>query len=596
MMSLDNNSEAKKKIVKTMLSRGAMLDSSSIMMLERIEDSRLLEIASTLNDLPVKDFDIIIEDPKLFFSFFERISQEEFYNIKSELLKEHGLSLYDNYLDLMSSRILGMNNSQSNRLSNDNVDTIVDKNNMNNNNNNNNNLGKSSQEHGNGQLIREYDDVETIIGGKTIPDDIEVIFHYEDLVKKRVVKDFVQFFSSRLDQIGRMLKNRIELNDALPIRRISNVSNRDKLSVIGMVSDIRETKNNNTIIMLEDKTGILTCIASNKRREVHEKVRDLTLDEVIGVRGVKAQDSIYIEDIIWPDISPEGIMNKSNSDVGAIVISDLQYGHKMFLDIEFEEFIKWMSGEIKDEHSYLLSNVKYLFIVGDLVEGIGIFPGQDNELLKDDIRSQFNGLAEYLKRIPSHIRIIAIAGNHDPVRLSEPQPILPKDYAKSLYDLDNFYCFSNPSILRVGKEQDYRGMEFLLYHGMSYDYYVNHVESIRLAGGYDAPIDLMKYLLKRRHLAPSHTSSLYIPDTRKDYLVIESIPDIFLSGHLHRARVGQYKNTTMIMASGWQGLSAFQEKTGHNPEPAKAFHIDFRTRKTTIIDFERPDSLKRGAG
>ena len=133
-----------------------------------------------------------------------------------------------------------------------------------------------------------------------------------------------------------------------------------------------------------------------------------------------------------------------------------------------------------------------------------------------------------------------------------------------------------------------------MYHGMSYDYYVHNIDSIRKEGGYDAPLEVMKYLLKRRHLAPSHSSALYIPDTRKDYLVIERIPDVFLSGHVHRSRVGHYKSTTLVMAGCWQGMNKFQEKTGHVPEPAKAFHIDFKTRKTTIIDFEREDSLYRG--
>jgi DNA polymerase II small subunit len=95
----------------------------------------------------------------------------------------------------------------------------------------------------------------------------------------------------------------------------------------------------------------------------------------------------------------------------------------------------------------------------------------------------------------------------------------------------------------------------------------------------------MKFLLQRRHLAPSHTSTLHIPDPNHDHLVIDKIPDFFLTGHLHRTVVANYRNVTMICASCWEGKTAFQEKTGHNPEPGRVPIINLQTRAIKIMRF-----------
>ena len=56
----------------------------------------------------------------------------------------------------------------------------------------------------------------------------------------------------------------------------------------------------------------------------------------------------------------------------------------------------------------------------------------------------------------------------------------------------------------------------------------------------------MKSLLQKRHLAPSHGSSLYIPDPKMDSLVTDKVPDIFVTGHIHQIVVSRYKNVDLI--------------------------------------------------
>ena len=113
------------------------------------------------------------------------------------------------------------------------------------------------------------------------------------------------------------------------------------------------------------------------------------------------------------------------------------------------------------------------------------------------------------------------------MRIAEPQPVLSKEFAEAIWKLPNVVMVSNPSTVRIGKTRDFEGFDFLMYHGYSYDYYADNVESIRLLEpSISDRIDLiMKLLLQKRHLAPTHTSTLYLPDTEMDPLVIRKVPD-----------------------------------------------------------------------
>jgi DNA polymerase II small subunit len=86
-------------------------------------------------------------------------------------------------------------------------------------------------------------------------------------------------------------------------------------------------------------------------------------------------------------------------------------------------------------------------------------------------------------------------------------------------------------------------------------------------------------------LAPTHTSTLYIPDVDRDPLVIESIPDFFVTGHIHKSSVSSYKNITIICGSCWQSKTPFQEKVGHHPEPCRVPIVNLQTREAKIMRF-----------
>ena len=158
----------------------------------------------------------------------------------------------------------------------------------------------------------------------------------------------------------------------------------------------------------------------------------------------------------------------------------------------------------------IASKVKYLFVLGDLVDGVGIYPNQDAEQNIPDIYDQYTEVARLLAKVPQHIQMIICPGNHDAMRLSEPQPEFDAKYASTLMQLPNATFVSNPSTVTIGKTDDFAGFTVLIYHGYSFDHYVAQVNSLRNNGGYDRADLVMKFLLQRRHLAPTHTSTLYV--------------------------------------------------------------------------------------
>ena len=252
----------------------------------------------------------------------------------------------------------------------------------------------------------------------------------------------------------------------------------------------------------------------------------------------------------------------------------------------FLKFISWINGESgNEEQKKIAKNVKYLFLVGDLVEGIGVYPEQDKDLVILDIYEQYDHLARLLSGVRKDLKIIATGGNHDALRLSEPQPAIDKNLAKALYELENITMLTNPSLVNICSSKNFQGFNVLIYHGNSFPYYAENVNSIRKAGRLDRADLIMKFLLQRRHLAPSHGSTLYVPDNEKDNLVIERIPDFFVSGHIHKTQALNYRGVTMIGCGCWTGQTENQEKRGIVPDPNRVTLVNLQTREVRILNF-----------
>jgi len=398
--------------------------------------------------------------------------------------------------------------------------------------------------------------------------------------KKLEVEDFTKHFRNRLNEMRKILQANPSLKNLVSVNKISG--NRQGISIIGIVSEKSVTKNKNILLEVEDLTGKIRVLINANNQKLREKAEEICLDSVLGFSGVGSREILFANDIVFPDtILVE--RKKSPVEEHALFLGDLHFGSRLFLENGFSKFIDYVNGKVPNTPE--AEKIKYLFLVGDLIAGVGVYPGQEKELFLKDIEEQFIGLSESLKKIRKDIKIIISPGNHDGVRLMEPQPLLNERYAWSIYDLKNVILTGNPAYVNIGATNNFSGFDVLTYHGFSYPYYANTVPKFMMEKTLNYPDRIMSYLLKNRHLAPSHASVQYYP-SEEDNLMIKRIPDIFVSGHSHKSAVAYYNNILLVSISSWEGKTSNQERLGNEPDFCKVPMFNLKTRAIKILDFE----------
>ncbi|MCK4429584.1 MAG: metallophosphoesterase, partial [Candidatus Aenigmarchaeota archaeon] len=308
-------------------------------------------------------------------------------------------------------------------------------------------------------------------------------------------------------------------------------------------------------------------IMKESNEDLFKESESILMDEVIGVNGYSKNNYLFIKEIIRPEIPIKHEIKKLDVPIGCVFISDLHVGSVDFIEPTFIKFIKWLNSKDAEK-------VKYIFIAGDLCDGIGIYLSQENDLSVKNVEKQYEILTEYLSKIPNHIKIIVQPGNHDIVGNHEPQQTLEKT---ALSQLPNIIFGTNPCSVILDNK-----IRILMYHGYSYDDVIGNLPLIRQEG-YSKPCLPMIEVLKRRHLAPSYGASLVIPE-QTDHLVISEVPDIFHSGHLHTVGLENYKNTLLINSGTFQGRTSFQKEQGHIPHPGIFAYVDMQTRESRLVN------------
>ncbi|MBQ6100284.1 MAG: DNA-directed DNA polymerase II small subunit [Methanobrevibacter sp.] len=371
------------------------------------------------------------------------------------------------------------------------------------------------------------------------------------------LENLIAYFKSRYEKLSNILSKRPELRNFTKIADIDD--SQDSLSLILMVREIRTSKNGHKIVEFEDDTGTISILFSQNNEDLFAEAEKLVKDEVIGVIANKSDDSGFAfgQQIINPGVLrvPEKEM-----DFGIVFLSDVHIGSLTFLEDAFSRFIDWINCEYGDENQRKVAeDIKYLVIGGDIVDGIGVYPNQDKELAIKDITQQYNEAARFLGNIRSDIKIIIAPGNHDASRVAEPQPAVPEKYAKALYELDNVEFISNPGVVSLD------GINVLIYHGRSFDDLVMAVKEFT----HERNDLLMEELLKKRHLAPIYGERTPLASELEDYLVIDEVPDIFHTGHVHINTYRRFNGIHLINSGTFQTQTEFQKIYNIEPTPAE---------------------------
>jgi DNA polymerase II small subunit len=380
-------------------------------------------------------------------------------------------------------------------------------------------------------------------------------------------KDFVTVFRDRYDRLSKQLRGRVNHR---PTSALDSMPGGSDAAVVGMVNDVRSTTSGHWLVELEDTNGVFPALVM-KDRDIAALVDDLLLDEVIAVEGTLSDDGgiVFVDDIHFPEVPRTYDPNTADRHVQAALISDVHVGSQEFAADAWQSFADWL-------HTSEAESVEYLLIAGDMVEGVGVYPGQDEELDVVDIYDQYEVFAEHLKDVPGDMEIVMIPGNHDAVRLAEPQPAFDEEL-RSIMSAHDAKFTGNPSTVTI------EGVSVLMYHGVSIDEVIAEHPSEDVS--YENPHRAMELLLKKRHVAPKFGGRNRLAPEEKDYLTIDSVPDVFHTGHVHKLGVGAHHNVRLVNSGCWQHQTDFQESVNIDPDVATAPILDLDTLDITVRKF-----------
>ena len=407
------------------------------------------------------------------------------------------------------------------------------------------------------------DDLETYLGIKEDPrlqSEIKVLSDPTNKITSgEGVKGYNALFSSRFNKLKKIISDRPEskMLKSLAVAKTTKIE--DDLYVCGLVT-AKNSERNITKLVLEDPSGSFEGIIFDE--ELRKIADTLLIDQFVMVRISSGKNSGYIiKDLIFPDI-PEQATNKSETEVFAVFLSDLHIGSKYFMEEEFSDFVSWLSSP-----DPVARKIRFVLIGGDILDGVGIYPNQNKELVCQTIEEQLEKVNGLLDKIPKNIKIIIMPGNHDPGRRALPQPAIPKKYNSKLWENENVIMVGNPAMISLN------GVKVLMFHGQSIDDIVKTTPGL----SYDKPTDVMKNLLKARHLSPIYGSQTPIAPELEDLMVIEEIPDIFHVGHVHKAQLDMYKGILLVNSGSWQQQTPFQASVGMTPNPGIALMVNLKT-------------------
>lgn len=392
--------------------------------------------------------------------------------------------------------------------------------------------------------------------------------------------DFISYFQDRFDKIAKMLRQRRELRAAAPIERIR--PGQQEVQIIGMVVEVAATKNGHRRVEIEDPTGMITCLVNKNESQLIEFADTLVSDEVIGVVGQASNkgDLIFLTSIMRPDIPRPDHSKPRGAEVPvmAAFLSDIHVGSNTFLSENWERMLAWLNGNGQTSREReVAGKIKYLVIPGDLVDGVGIYPGQNEELTITDVYDQYGAFGDWMNSIPDHIDVVVQPGNHDVSRPAEPQPAFTQE-VQERFAHHNTKFVANPAHFNM------HGVRTLGYHGSSLIDFATSVTHLE----YEEPLPAMKQMLQSRHMAPIYGERTPVAPEHNDYLVIDDIPDLFVTGHVHVPGMETYRGVNMINCGTWQSQTLYQKMLNFTPDPAKMPVVDLQTLRGTLVSFQDP--------
>ena len=415
----------------------------------------------------------------------------------------------------------------------------------------------------------------------------EVAADYPDLINPGVrvgqtdqtgtIGDMVNLFSERFEYLHKVISKDLGFKRTYKIAELNKQKMAFKnrpCNVIGIIVDIRRTKSGGRMVELEDKTGRITVFV----RKEDPAAGTLLLDDVIGVTGKFSEDGrmFWTDRVQYPEVLPNN-QNKGGLDFDPVSIafaSDIHMGSTKFLEKDWDRMMEWMNSE-----HHVAKNIKYFVLSGDIVDGVGVYPGHERNITMLDVYDQYEFCARKLDELPEHITPIILPGNHDAVRPAEPQPQLEPLIQQRF---NSAVHVGNPARI------DLSGIDVLSYHGKGIDDMVPRMAHVT----YERPAEAMKEMLKKRHLAPMWGERNALSPEEEDQMLIREQPDVFVTGHTHAHQMEWYRGIPLVVSSTFQGETDFMQMLGYKPKMGLLSVYNIQNREMKAFNFHEEEETQ----
>jgi DNA polymerase II small subunit len=392
------------------------------------------------------------------------------------------------------------------------------------------------------------------------------------------IAGYSQLFTSRYRQLAPIVRGRTGLEGFHPIRELRPSD--AVQSVVGLVREVRTTsRQHHTLLTLDDESGSIEVLVP--KGSAAGRLTFLC-DEVVGLklRWGGGRDRLPIAlGVERPDVPAGRGRERSASSRRAVLLSDLHVGSRAFLDRDWAALVEFLAG--KGPNPELARTVETVVVAGDLVDGIGIYPHQEKDVAIPDVVEQYVELGRRLAELPARTTIVLVPGNHDAVSPAEPQPALPASLASRLGA--NVRSLGNPSTFSLG------GTIVAAYHGRGMDDLIPALPGARP----ERPTEVLRRVLQMRHLAPIYGQRTPLAPAERDGLVLDPVPDLLVTGHLHTYGVERYRDVLMVSASTWQGETEYQRMRNIVPHPSQATIVDLGNLGYATVDCAGGEAVVR---
>lgn len=375
----------------------------------------------------------------------------------------------------------------------------------------------------------------------------------EDYRLEGDVGEFKQYFMSRYLKIRRVLEKRVM--NYTPVAEAGAVRDGAEVDLAVMVHGKHDRKNS-LLLEVEDPSGVVNVVVPMKNQQAYQEASEIVNDVVVGLRVRKAGGLLILKEVLYPDVEDKTLSKpRSNGEAYVCLISDVHVGSKNFRQDLFSEFLDWLNRG----RDGVVKHITHLVIAGDLVEGVGVYPGQEKDLMIRNVEDQLKEASRLLSEVPDRIEIVFSPGNHEPVRKALPQPPLQKRYREIFLSRRRVQFVSNPAMLEL------EGAKILVYHGQGLDELIQSIPEASYSNLRETATKLLKYMLRCRHLAPVYGENTQLLPMHEDRLVITEAPSVLQTGHIHVAVKTTHRGVVLLNSGAWQDQTEYQKSMGMEP-------------------------------